>query len=254
MRRTRVVPVLLLKERGLVKTIRFKEPKYVGDPINAVRIFNEKEVDEIVIFDIFARRYNRSPDIEFIKEFASECFMPLCYGGGVQNIQQMESIFKAGVEKISLNSSAYKSMELVSQGAREFGSQSIVVSIDVKKTFFGKYRVAFAKGNKLCISGVDPMSYVQEAVDKGAGEILINSVDRDGTGAGYDLYLVSEISRLVDVPVVACGGAGKLSDFTDAVKAGASAVAAGQYFVFQGKYRAVLISYPDADSLNKLLP
>ncbi|MFC7049263.1 AglZ/HisF2 family acetamidino modification protein [Emcibacter nanhaiensis] len=246
----RVIPTLLLGEGGLVKTVNFKKPKYVGDPINAVKIFNEKEVDEILIADIYASEEGRGPDIDFIKEVASECFMPLCYAGGISNLDQIRAIFKIGVEKVSLNSSVLENLELVSEASKIYGAQSIVVTMDVARNFFGKYSVYGRRGKKNL--SLDPVEYAKQAEAAGAGELVINSIDRDGTGKGYDLELIEKISNAVNIPVVACGGAGELQHFREAVDAGASAVAAGSFFVFVGKHRAVLITYPDIKELDRL--
>lgn len=250
MLQTRVIPVLLLGESGLVKTVKFKNPKYVGDAINAVKIFNEKEVDEIIVIDILATQEGRGPNLDFISEVASECFMPLCYGGGISTLDQVKAIFKLGVEKVSINSAALSDLSLVTQAAEIFGSQSVVVAMDVRKSLFGKYSVAAARGAKSL--NVDPVEWARKAEAAGAGELFVNSVDQDGTGEGYDLKLLKAISSAVNIPVIACGGAGKLQDFRSAVDAGASAVAAGSFFVFVGKHRAVLITYPNIRDLDAL--
>lgn len=245
MAKARVIPVLLLKGQGLVKTAKFKDPVYVGDPVNAIRIFNDKGADELVLLDITASQEGREPNFRLIEEIASECFMPLGYGGGVRTLEQMTRILHSGVEKIAINSAALESLDLVRQGADRFGSQAIVVSIDAKKKLFGGYEVYGRSGRKA--SGRDPVALAREAVAAGAGEILINSIDRDGTGAGYDLDLVRTVADAVDVPVIACGGAGTLDHMRSAVaEAHASAAAAGSMFVFHGRHRAVLISYPSA--------
>jgi imidazole glycerol-phosphate synthase subunit HisF len=252
MLRHRVIPALLLSGRGLVKTTKFAKPQYVGDPINAVRIFNDKEVDELLFLDINATRESRGPQFDVIEDVARECFMPFAYGGGVRDRETMAKLFALGVEKIALNSAAAQSPKLVEEAATAFGSQSVIVSIDVKKRFLSGYEVFSHAGTRG--TGLAPAEHAKRMAQCGAGEILINSIDRDGTMAGYDIELVRSVAQAVDVPVIACGGAGKLSDFAAAVKdGGASAVAAGSMFVFQGRHRAVLITYPDYRELEELL-
>lgn len=251
MRRVRVIPVLLLKNGGLVKSVKFKNFKYVGDPINAVKIFNEKEVDEIVILDIDASKENRGPDLEKVKEIASEAFIPLGYGGGITNIDQIKALLFHGVEKVVLNASTHHSPALITEAARQFGSQSVVVSIDVKKNLFGKHRVFQHVTGKS--TSLDPLTFAKEMVERGAGEIFLNSVDLDGTQQGYDMALVDKISKEVEVPVIICGGARHIADFRGAIQTGASACAAGSIFVFHGEHKAVLISYPSQENLKKEL-
>lgn len=250
MLQTRIIPILLLKNQGLVKSIKFKNEKYIGDPINAIKIFNEKEVDELIILDIMASINKKEPNYELIKDFASECFMPLCYGGGVNNISQMEKIYSLGIEKISLNTVAIENINLIKEASCNFGSQSIVVSLDIKKGLFGQ-SVYTSRGKKKIKGNIQEL--VLKYQDAGAGELLINSIDKDGTMTGYDLDLINEISSILDIPVVACGGAGCLNDLKKGKEAGASALAAGAFFVFHGKHRAVLITYPDQDDLQKIL-
>jgi cyclase len=246
----RVIPCLLLHNGGLVKTVRFKSPKYVGDPINAIRIFNEKEVDELMVLDISASREGREPDYGLIEKFASECFMPLCYGGGIKTVAQAKQLFAIGVEKVCLQTAALQDLKIISDLAACFGSQSIMVSIDVKKNWMGNYKI-YASHNRKTVSG-RPVEYARKAVEAGTGELLLTSVDQDGTMKGYDLTLIQEVAAAVAVPLIAAGGAGGLSDLKAAVKAGASAVAAGSLFVFQGPHRAVLISYPKYADLERL--
>lgn len=249
---TRVIPCLLLKGKGLVKTVQFGDPRYVGDPINAIRIFNEKEVDELVLLDIQATANGASPQEKLIREIASECFMPLCYGGGIRSLDQAKRIFSLGVEKIAINTYAVEDPNFISSAAEWFGSQSVIVGIDAKRRTNGKYEV-FTHGGKLA-TGLDVAEHARRMEEMGCGEIFLNSIDRDGTQQGYDIDLVKQVSNAVSVPVIACGGAGKLSHFADAVKLGdASAVAAGSLFVFHGKHRAVLISYPPVSELEVLL-
>lgn len=247
----RVIPALLLRDGGLVKTRRFDKHKYIGDPINAIRIFNEKEVDELMLVDIDASRQGRGPDYELIESIASECFMPLGYGGGISSLEQAHRIFSSGVEKIVLQTSALKNPALVSDIAQRFGGQSVVVSIDVKRDWLGRNRL-WGSATKKCLSG-NWLETMKMLVAMGAGEVLLNSVDRDGMRTGYDLALIRAASEAVDVPIIALGGAAKISDFAQAIEAGASAVAAGSLFVMQEAHDAVLITYPEYKELEKLL-
>lgn len=251
MYQSRVIPVLLCNLEGsLVKTQKFKKPVYVGDPVNAVKIFNDKEVDELIFLDITATSQGRKPNIKYIKEIATEAFMPLCYGGGLNNIDDIRSVIKAGIEKVAINSALEKDPDLITRTADLLGSSSTVASIDVKKDFWGKYRVAVRNASKNL--SIPVLEFAQMLEAKGAGEIVLNSVDRDGVMEGFDLPLIQEISRQVSIPVIACGGAGNVSHLKQAIDAGASAVAAGSMFVFQGKHRAVLISYPSQQELSGL--
>jgi cyclase len=250
-RRVRVIPVLLLHKGGLIKSVKFKDYKYVGDPINAVKIFNEKEVDEIAVIDIDAGRDKREPDIRRITEIAGEAFMPMAYGGGITDIEQIKEIFYNGIEKVILNRSAVQNPSLITAAAKLFGSQSIVVSIDVKKHFLKGIRV-YANNGKTN-TGRTPVEFAKEMENAGAGEILLNSIDRDGTYTGYDLPLIEAVSRSVQIPVIAMGGASDIDDFRSAVEHGASAVAAGSMFVFRRPHNAVLISYPTQQELKHKL-
>jgi cyclase len=246
----RVIPCLLLRDGGLVKTVKFKDSKYLGDPINAVRIFNEKEVDELVFLDISATPAGRAPNFDLVEDIASEAFMPFSYGGGISRLDQIKRLYHLGVEKIILNTAAALSPQLVSDAALLAGSSGVVVSIDVRRGRLGKYTVCIQCGQH--DTKRDPVSYAQEMERHGAGEILLNSIDRDGTMQGYDLELIGLVAEAVSVPVVAVGGAGVLSHFRQAVDKGAAAVGAGSMFVFHGKHRAVLITYPDYGELEKL--
>ncbi|HEX6739949.1 MAG TPA: AglZ/HisF2 family acetamidino modification protein [Vicinamibacteria bacterium] len=245
----RVIPVLLLGADGLVKTVRFGSPRYVGDPINAVRIFNEKEVDELVLLDLEATPAGRPPRFELVEQIAQECFMPLCYGGGVRSLDDMQALVKRGAEKIAVTTRAVEEPELVSAAAERFGSSSVVVGIDVKRSLWRKPTVWTHGGRKN--TGRDPVAWAVEMEKRGAGEILLNSIDRDGTMGGYDAALVKEVAGAVGVPVIACGGAGSVGDLLGVLDWGASAAAAGSLFVFQGKHRAVLISYPTPAELRR---
>ena len=246
----RISPLLLIKNTGLVKTVSFKNPVYIGDPINAVRIFNEKEVDELTLLDIYASLENRGPSYELIKDIVSESFMPISYGGGVKNLEQMNKIFSLGVEKVVLNSAALD-FDLIKEASAMFGSQSIVVCIDARRAIFGGYSSFILGGTKKI--NFPPDILAQKAVDAGAGEIIIQSIDKDGTMKGLDLSLISMISNAVNVPVVAAGGAGTLDHLKEAViQGGASAVAAGSLFIYRGKHKAVLINYPSQEVINQL--
>ena len=252
MLRTRVIPCLLLRGEGLVKTTRFKDPRYVGDPINAIRIFNDKEVDELVLLDITASREGRGPALSAIRDFASECFMPVAYGGGIRTVEDARQVLALGVEKVILNTMALRRPELIAEIAREFGSQAVVVSIDARKKLVGGYEVMGSGGTMK--TGIKPVDHASRLVELGAGEILLTSIDRDGTESGYDLVLTGSVAQAVTVPVIACGGAGAVEHFRAAVNDGrASAVAAGSMFVFHGKHRAVLISYPERSELERWL-
>lgn len=252
MLKTRVIPCLLLKNAGLVKTVKFKNPKYVGDPINAVKIFNDKEVDELIFLDISAAQSGQGPSLKVVSEIASECFMPLAYGGGVRSLADMRTLFTIGVEKVSVNSAAVDNPRFIREASEVFGAQSIIVSIDVKKNFRGCFEVYTQGGTKN--SKIDPVDFARTMEEMGAGEILLNSIDRDGTMLGYDIDLIRKITSAVNIPVIACGGAGKIEHFSAAIERGnASAVAAGSLFVFHGRHRAVLITYPSQEELKTVL-
>jgi len=242
MKRIRVIPVLLLHKGGLIKSRKFKDYKYVGDPINAVKIFNEKEIDEIVVLDIDATKEGRGPNMKQVQEIAGEVFIPLAYGGGISTVDHVKQLFYLGVEKVVFNNQAIHNINLITECAKLVGSQSIVASIDVKKNIFGKYRVYGMNGDEN--TSKDPVFFAKELQSAGAGEIFLNSIDLDGTYSGYDYKLINLLSSNLSVPLVACGGASQTDDFYTAVKSGASAVAAGSMFVFQRPHNAVLISYP----------
>lgn len=247
----RVIPSLLLKNTGLVKTIKFNRTNYIGDPINAVRIFNDKEVDEIVFLDITKTIENKEPNFDLIQDIANECFAPFAYGGGIKNIETIKKIFKLGAEKVIINSAAYYNKSLIAEAYEIFGSQSIVVSIDVKKNWLGKKEVVVNSGSKR--TGIYPLEYAIEMQKLGAGELFINSVDRDGTRSGYDIPLLKEIAEKVNIPIIASGGAGSLEDMIDVVKtAKVAAVSAGSLFVYYGKQYGVLINYPDRKTLETM--
>jgi cyclase len=241
----RIIPCLLVKDKGLVKTINFQKPKYVGDPINAVRIFNEKEVDELIVLDIDASAENREPDYNMIEHLAEECRMPLCYGGGVKSVEQVKRIIGLGVEKIAISSAALENPALVEAASERVGNQSVVVVLDVRKRVIGSKYDVFIHNGKMK-TGKDPVALAMQMERFGAGEIVINSIDHDGVMKGYDLALVEKIRESINVPLTVLGGAGSLHDIGQLInKYGAIGCAAGSLFVFKGVYRAVLINYPN---------
>ncbi len=251
MLKSRIIPVLLLKGEGLVKTINFKNPKYIGDPINAVRIFNEKEVDELIFLDINASKLNVEPNYQLLSNISGEAFMPMSYGGGITSLKQIEKILKLGFEKIVINSSFFSKKNLIQEAVKNFGSQSIIGAIDVRKNILNSYVVYKNSGlTKIKVTLKDHIASLMEA---GVGEIFINSIDKDGYMKGYDLDLLKVVSSLIKVPLIACGGAGSLNHLKDAIIRGnASAAAAGSLFVFLGPHRAVLINYPDRETIYNL--
>lgn len=246
MLRSRITPCLLVHKKGLVKTIGFKDPKYVGDPINAVKIFNEKEVDELIVLDIDASVEGRGPDFELIRNLAVECRMPLCYGGGVTNVQEAKKIINLGAEKVALSSAAIENYPIVTQIGQAVGTQSVVVVLDVKKkNLLGSYEIFIHNGKKS--TGIKVKDFVQRLDRTGVGEIVINSIERDGKMIGYDFDLIDMVRELTDAPLTILGGAGNTQDITAAIsRYKVIGAAAGSLFVFKGKYRAVLISYPNA--------
>lgn len=244
MLRPRIIPCLLIQNGGLVKTVRFADPKYVGDPINAVRIFNEKEVDELIVADIDATALGREPNYALISNLAAECRMPLCYSGGVKTPEQVERIISLGVEKVAISGAAVQTPELIYQSAQRVGNQSIVVVLDVRRTgLLRRYEVFTRNGSRA--TGLSPVDFARKAESLGAGEILVNSIDHDGMMKGYDTVLIDQVREAVNVPLSVLGGAGTLSDIGELIKRyGIIGAAAGSLFVFKGKYRAVLIQYP----------
>lgn len=248
MRRIRTIPVLLLKNSGLYKTVNFKSPKYVGDPINAVKIFNEKETDELILLDYNASVDGRGIDYKRIEEISGEAFMPMAYGGGIKSLDDAKRVFDCGFEKVVLNSALFTNPGLIEEIGSIYGAQAVVGSIDYKRNLFGKSRVYSASGSKN--TGYDPVEWAAELQKHGVGEIMLNSIDRDGTWEGYDLDTIKRVSDAINVPLIACGGAGSVDDFRKAVSSGASAVAAGSMFVFQKKGMGVLISFPTGVALR----
>ena len=253
MLRPRITPCLLVRNGGLVKTVHFGEPKYVGDPINAVKIFNEKEADELIVLDIDATAQGAQPNFRLIAQFAAECRMPLCYGGGIKTVEQAKAIIGLGVEKVAISSAALESPRLISVIAEEIGSQSVVVVLDVKKRLAaGDYEVWTHNGQKN--SGMSPVQIAQEAESHGAGEIVVNSIDNDGQMKGYDLELALWVRKAIRLPLTVLGGAGSLADIGRLIAAcGVVGAAAGSLFVFKGSYRAVLINYPGQGQKEDLI-
>lgn len=238
----RIIPLLLLKGAGLYKGRRFRDHAYVGDPINTMRIFNGKDVDEIWLLNITASLGGEETRIDVVEKIAEECAMPFGVGGGIRTIDQIRRILQAGAEKVAVNTAALENPDLIREASESFGAQSIVVSIDVRRDWLGRPRVRSRCGTQR--EKRDPVAWAVEAERLGAGEILLTSIDRDGTGRGYDLPLVRDVSAAVRIPVVACGGAGTWGHLAEGVRAGASAAAAGSLFVFEGVHRAVLVQFP----------
>jgi imidazole glycerol-phosphate synthase subunit HisF len=241
MYRARVIPCLLVQGNGLVKTKQFGSPVYLGDPVNTMRIFSEKEVDEIVVLDIDASRENREPNYALIEEMAGEAFMPVAYGGGIRKIEQVRRLIRLGIEKVVINTSAFESLDVIREAADVFGSQAIVGCVDVRKASTGGYRVLKKSGT--VDAKVDLYEHIEKMIEAGIGELFLNNIDRDGMMNGYDLELIKAVGRGINIPLIACGGAGKVNDFNEAINAGASAISAGSIFVFYGKHKAVLITY-----------
>lgn len=251
MLRPRIIPSLLVHENGLVKTVNFKNPKYVGDPINAVKIFNEKEVDELAVFDIDATVLGKEPNYSLIERLASQSMMPLCYGGGVKTVEQAQRIFSLGIEKIALSSAVLYNPKLITEISDRVGAQSVIVVLDVKKKLLGGYEVYTHNGKKA--TGINPFKFVEEAQKLGAGEIVINSIDKDGVMKGYDLDLIAKVREKISLPMTVLGGAGSLEDIEKVIdQHGVIGVAAGSLFVFRGPYKAVLINYPTQLEKNKI--
>ena len=253
MLRPRIIPCLLVQDKGLVKTQCFKKPKYVGDPINTVKIFNEKEVDELIVLDIDATVNNRKPDFQMIEQLAAECRMPLCYGGGIKTVEEAKAIFCLGVEKIAVSSIAVENPEIVAKIAELVGNQSVIVVLDVKKRMFGRrydvYTHNGRKNTKKC-----PVELAKKFENLGAGEIVINSIDNDGLMKGYDYDLIKEIREALTIPMTALGGAGELQDIGKLISSyGIIGAGAGSLFVFKGIYRAVLVNYPDRSTKDTLI-
>ncbi len=246
----RLIPCLLLKGTGLVKTCQFKNPRYLGDPLNSVRIFNDKCANELVFLDITATQESKEPNYDLINDIATECFMPFAYGGGISNLETAKRIIAQGAEKIVVNTHALENPVFIRELSDYFGSQSVVVSIDYKHTFWGGKTVYTRSGTKALKKKF--IEIVHEVEEMGAGEILLNCIDRDSVMKGYDLKTISEVSKSVEIPVIASGGAGSLKDCVAGKQAGASALAAGSLFVYQGVHRAFLIQYPSEKEIDGL--
>jgi imidazole glycerol-phosphate synthase subunit HisF len=253
MLRPRIIPCLLVHDKGLVKTVQFGPGKYVGDPINAVRIFNEKEVDELMVLDIDATIEQRGPDFQMIKNLAAECRMPFCYGGGVTTVEQAKKIISLGAEKVAISAAVLARPQLIHEIATAVGNQSVVVVLDVKKTFWGgKYEIYTHNGKKS--TGKDLIAFAQQAEQLGAGEIIVNSIDRDGMMKGYDFEMIQKVRAAISTPITALGGAGTLADIGQLIKQhGIIGASAGSLFVFKGVYKAVLINYPTVQERNELI-
>tara|TARA_B100001287_G_C22651590_1_gene515476 strand:- start:686 stop:1465 length:780 start_codon:yes stop_codon:yes gene_type:complete len=251
MLRPRIIPSLLVHQKGLVKTVKFKDFKYVGDPINAVRIFNEKEVDELAVFDIDATVLEKDPDYTLIEKLANQSRMPVCYGGGVKTVEQAQKIFSLGIEKIAISSAVIQNPILISEISERVGSQSVIVVLDVKKKFLGGYEIYTHNGKKK--TGINPIKFAQKAQDLGAGEVIVNSIDNDGMMKGFDMNLLNEIRQVLSIPITVLGGAGSLNDIKKIIQEyGIIGVAAGSLFVFKGIYKAVLINYPSKLDKKKI--
>lgn len=245
-----MIPALLRSQSGLVKTRKFREPKYVGDPLNAVKIFSEKEADELCFLDIAATPEGRGPELDLLAQVAEEAFMPLAYGGGIRSLEDVAAILSIGVEKVVIGTGAVEEPELVRRVADRHGSSTVVVALDVARSRLGRYELRTHSGSRG--TRVDPVRFAVEVDRLGVGEILLTSIDRDGAMDGYDLELIRRVASEVSVPVIACGGAGSVEHLAQAIAAGASAVAAGSMFVFHGRHRAVLITYPEHEELEEL--
>lgn len=252
MLRSRIIPCLLIHKDGLYKTVGFDNPKYVGDPLNAVRIFNEKEVDELIVLDIDATRESREPNYELIRNLAAECRMPLAYGGGIRSVEQFERIISLGIEKVAVSSAVVTNRDLIGQAAERVGRQSVVVVIDVRRNANGGWDVFTHNGSRA--TGLDALDFARRAEAEGAGEIVVNSIDRDGSMQGYDLELASAVRRAVNLPITVLGGAASHADIGALLQTlGTIGAAAGSLFVFKGVYRAVLINYPQRTAKDALV-
>jgi cyclase len=248
--RKRIIPVLLLKNNGLYKGVGYDKYVYIGDPINAVKIFNDMEVDELIFLDIEASKNNKVISQEFVEKLSEECFMPFSVGGGIKSLKDAKKLISAGAEKIVLNNWAINQPELITEISNSFGSQSIVVAVDTKKNWLGKQKVYSLSGKKSTDLNLD--EWIMEIEKRGAGEILINSIEMDGKMSGYNIELINRVSKSVNIPVIAGCGAGSVAHFKDAIKAGAEACAGGSVFVFHGPRRGVLINYPSKEEIKNI--
>jgi len=251
MKRARVIPVLLLQNKGLFKTVKFDKGKYIGDPINAVKIFNEKQCDELIFLDITASKLSREIDFKMVSDIASECFMPLAYGGGVKNSLQIEQLLKSGVEKVVLNTILFENPLFASEAVRNFGSSTIVASVDVKKNLLGKYSIFSHSGKSLPDKSL--FDFLKWIEDQNVGEVMLNSIDNDGMMKGYDFQLAKKVSEQLSMPVVFCGGCRNFEDIRTLLSTTqVSAAAVGSFFVYHGPHRGVLISYPSPEQISIL--
>lgn len=248
----RVIPCLLLHKNGLYKTEKFKKPTYIGDPINAIKIFNEKEVDELIFLDIDASKEKKEPNYKMIEDIAGECFMPLCYGGGVKTIEQMKKIYALGVEKISLSSQAVLNPMFIKEATNIFGTQSVIITLDIKKDFWGKRKIYIYNGTKN--TKLDPIEFIKYIELFGVGEIVINSINNDGMMNGYDIEFLKEVKLNTKVPIVALGGAGNFEHIEEVINiSNVDAVACGSLFIYQGPLKGVLIHYPSYEKIQEIL-
>jgi cyclase len=253
MLRTRIIPTLLLRGESLVKTVQFDKFGYIGDPVNTCRIFNELEVDELAFLDITASVEKREPNLKVLQEISNECFMPLSYGGGIRSVDSAERILGIGFEKVIFNTYPFENPGIISETAKAFGSQSVIIAIDVKRSFWGKYEVYSLSGS--VNRRKSPVEWAKEIEDLGAGEILLTSIDREGTWKGFDIELTRQVADTVSIPVIANGGAGTVGHIGDVVKNGhASAVALGSMVVYQARGMGVLVNFPDKEDLEEVLP
>jgi cyclase len=250
MLRIRVIPVLLLENGGLVKTVKFDKKTYIGDPINAIKIFNEKEVDELILLDINASKTNKEPNYKLLEYIATECFMPFSYGGGVKNLKQIRKLFSIGIEKVVINAALHSDVTFLKEAVQIYGSQSIVASVDIKKNFFGQYGVYSYLDKKIVTKNIK--NFIQKLETLGIGEIVFNDVNNDGVMNGYNIELIKLLNSLTTVPTVFCGGSKNFNDLIKASKIGAMALGAGSMFVYNGVHRAVLINYPKQTQLQEL--
>jgi cyclase len=249
--RIRVIPVLSIVDNKLVKTVKFNNPRYIGDPLNAIKILNEKRVDELVIIDITASKEKKEPNYKLIEDMASEAFMPLAYGGGIHSFSQAAKIFSLGVEKVILNSALYSNKDLISEIASVYGNQSVVVSLDIKKNIFGNIKAFFYSGTRNLSTNIEEL--IQLYIDQGAGELIIHSIDRDGTFSGFDVKLIEKFSKIT-IPVVALGGCNSIKDMIASIKSGANAIAAGSFFVYRNNdVRSILVNYPNRTELKEIV-
>lgn len=246
----RLIPCLLISEGDMVKTRRFRKPVYIGDPVNTARIYNDKEVDELIVIDITCSRNKTEPNYKIIKELASECFMPLCYGGGITNMKTVDRLFSLGVEKICIQEAFFEQQDFIREIIQKYGSQSLVISLDIKKNIFGEKKLYRSGSNKR--SKLSYRDFVAKVAESGAGELLLCSVDHEGEMSGLDYELIKEIKEMINIPLIVTGGVGNIEHIANGFKAGANAVAVGSFFVFKGPLRGVLISYPSPEEISKI--